>query len=146
MSRRTLVGFVLIVVTGTGSALAANRAAFIKFDGLTADSEAGIEAVSFDIDDHAIETCADAARATEQIRVHQVTFTKSIDKASPKLAESATAGRGFAKVKVEIHEQGGGRCGLTFEYVEALRVGKSNSLEEVSFGFKKVVFEAIRRQ
>ncbi len=144
MPRRVFACLLLIATAGAGSAFATNWAVFIKFDGLTADSEAGIEAASFSVGHHAIDSCVRAASATGKVDLQRVTFTHRIDKASPKLTESAAAGTSFEKVKVTIRQPGGEACALVFEQAGPLRLERRDSLEEVSFGFKRVSFESLR--
>ena len=91
--------------------------AFIKFDGIEGEStdsrHAGwIEIINFDLDvgQRVSRTASSAGGATaERVDFSELSFSKLLDKATPKLALACAAGTHFDKIVIEICRAGGGK-------------------------------------
>lgn len=103
-----------------------------------------MEVLSFSIGREEIGDCAAARRATSSHQMGEVVVTRSIDKASPKLAAAAARGSSFEQVKLEFTQddrdapradESGHGCTLIFRQVGEFRVNQRGGNETLSFGY-----------
>ena len=121
MKRVTLVSaiaiFFVLLVAAAGPSLAAT-AAFVKFDGVDGEARDNThkgwnDLASFSQSIHKPGSGTGATRRRGSVVLEDISLTKELDKASPKLAEAICKGKVFPKV--EIHLVSGGTTYYAYE-------------------------------
>jgi type VI secretion system secreted protein Hcp len=143
----------VMVIGAAGSSMAANDA-YIKFDGVDGESRDGnhkgwCDLLSFDQSIHTPDAATGATRRRGGAVLEDFVVVKTIDKASPKLAEAVCKGKVFPKV--EIHVASGATTYYVYELtnvrvtnysVSSLGSPSEPPMDEVSLSFEgfKVIY------